>query len=141
MSPLGAHGNRLVLLLVAALVLVGALAIPLSRGSSSPASQVSPATPAIAQLDLAAMALSPDDLAAAGLPGYGEYAGAMLTLEEQAKRTAPDLGLDATAVEASLRAAGFVRRYQRELALSADPGTPEAKPHMSVTSYITQYSS
>jgi hypothetical protein len=110
--------------LVLALLVAGAW--PLA-GAARPLSQA--ATPgaagtpvAGAQPDLAAMALTPADAAAAGLAGYGVVRGDNLTVADAAGLYAAARKGDPAQVQSSLTAAGFREAYRSELGLPLQPG-------------------
>ncbi len=110
--------------LVLALLVAGAW--PLA-GAARPASQA--ATPAAGSApDLAALALTPADLAAAGLPGYGVVRGNDLSLADAAGLYAAARKGDPTQTESTLKAAGFQQAYRSELGLPLQPGN--ARTHL-----------
>jgi hypothetical protein len=91
------------------------------------------------------MALTPVDLDAIGLTGFGQQTSAFLDLEEQAEQLAlaktVDPDVDEEAVVSGLAAAGFQRRYQRQLGLPAHPGAPPSRLRTFVAPYIIEYAS
>jgi arylsulfatase A-like enzyme len=107
------------------------------------ASPVSSAPP----LDLAAMALTPLDLDDIGLTGFGQQSSAFLDLEEQAEQYAlagaamPGLASDTDEVRAALSAAGFQRRYQRQLGRPSRPGAAPSRLRTFVAPYVIEYAS
>src|SRR5215210_4235262 len=107
------------------------------------ASPASPAPP----LDLAAMALTSHDLDGIGLTGFGQQTSAFLDLEQQAEQYAltstatPSLESDADEVRATLSAAGFQRRYQRQLGRLPRPGAPPSRLRTFVAPYVIEYAS
>src|SRR5215212_10115275 len=122
---------------VSLLLLVASLAPGLALGASQPATPV----PVAASLDLAAMALTPIDLDDLGLPGFGQQTSAFLTLDEQVEQVvdAASLNLDAETINAGLAAAGFQRRYQRQLGLPSRPGAPPSRLRTFVAPYVIEY--
>ncbi|MCD6033662.1 MAG: hypothetical protein K0S78_5848, partial [Thermomicrobiales bacterium] len=129
------------LLLVASLVSGPALS-----ASSRIAPLASPG-PAADPLDLAAMTLTPRDLDGIGLTGFGQQSSAFLDLEEQvaqrarADAEATSLDVDADEIRATLIAAGFQRRYQRQLGLPTRPGAPLSRLRTFVAPYVIAYAS
>src|SRR5918995_1226333 len=105
------------------------------------ASPVSSAPP----LDLAAMALTPLDLDDIGLTGFGQQTSAFLGLKEQAEQYAltgaamPSFESDADEVRAALSAAGFQRRYPRQLGRLPRPGAPPSRLRTFVAPYVIEY--
>lgn len=101
------------------------------------------ATRSAESLDLAAMSLSPADLDALGMSGFGIRTSAMLSLDEQAAQAArnENLGLTPDALRPLLEDAGFERRYQRTLALSLRPDDVSSPIQVQVTSYLIEYES
>lgn len=123
------------------------LLVSISSSLASVAGQPFPTTRLAAQhpemLDLAAMSLSPPDLDALGMTGFGIRTSALLSLDEQAAQAArnANLGLTAGVVQQRLEEAGFVRRYQRQLALPQRPDDVSSPVQTQVTSYIIEYAS
>ncbi|MBW3633162.1 MAG: sulfatase [Chloroflexi bacterium] len=133
---------------VAVLVLLlASFAQSMTLGASSRisplASPMASPVPVARALDLAAMALTPSDLDDLGLTGFGQQTSAFLTLEEQVEQlaTAASLGMDADAIGSGLAAAGFQRRYQRQLGLPSRPGAPPSRLHTFVAPYVIEYAS
>ncbi len=120
--------------LVLLLLLIVPSTLPIIPSAALPARAESP-------LDLAAMALSPDDLAAVGMTGFGQRESAVLSLAEQADQAAPGLASDPAAVRLALAQAGFERRYQRELGLPQRLDGASSRLQSFVTSYLLEYSS
>src|SRR5215210_3175457 len=131
------------LVTAALLLLVTGLAPGLALAAPSRISPLASPSPVARTLDLAAMALTPSDLDDLGLPGFGQQTSAFLTLEEQAEQlaSAANLGMDADALGSRLAAAGFQRRYQRQLGLPAHPGARPAQLRTFVAPYIIEYAS
>src|SRR5215218_7123065 len=131
---------------VAALVLLMASLAPgLALAAHSRISPVASPSPVTPTLDLAAMALTPVDLDTIGLTGFGQQTSAFLDLEEQAEQLAlaktVDPDMDEEAVVSGLAAAGFQRRYQRQLGLPVHPGAPPSRLRTFVAPYIIEYAS
>src|SRR5215211_6000312 len=141
------HGHARWSVTAALVLFVLSLAPGLALGPTSRtvplASPVSSAPP----LDLAAMALTPVDLDAIGLTGFGQQTSAFLDLEEQAEQftraraIAPSMDEDLAVAVSGLAAAGFQRRYQRQLGLSAHPGAPPSRLRTFVAPYVIEYAS
>src|SRR5215208_5959221 len=141
------HGHARWSVTAALVLFVLSLAPGLALGPNSrtvpPASPVSSAPP----LDLAAMALTPLDLDDIGLTGFGQQTSAFLGLEQQAEQYAltgaatPGLASDADQVRAALIAAGFQRRYQRQLGRPSRPGAPPSRLRTFVAPYVIEYAS
>ncbi|HEU5433186.1 MAG TPA: hypothetical protein VFU81_16080 [Thermomicrobiales bacterium] len=113
-------GAFLVLALLAAVAwpLVGA-----ARPASQAATPMAAGTPVAAGApDLAALALTPADAAAAGLAGYGVVRGDDLSLADAAGLYAAARHGEPAQVQASLAAAGFREAYRSELGLPLQPG-------------------
>src|SRR5918995_5123350 len=132
----------------AALVLfVLSLGPGLAPGLQSPIVPVASPVSSAPALDLAAMALTPLDLDDIGLTGFGQQPSAFLDLEEQAEHYAlagaamPGLESDADEVRAALSAAGFQRRYQRQLGRLPRPGAPPSRLRTFVAPYVIEYAS
>jgi len=93
------------------------------------------------------MALTPLDLDDIGLTGFGQQSSAFLDLEDQVKHYArpsaamPILDSDANEIRAALSAAGFERRYQRQLGRPSRPGAPPSRLRAFVAPYIVEYAS
>src|ERR671911_1889366 len=132
----------------AALVLfVLSLGPGLAPGLQSPIVPVASPVSSAPALDLAAMALTPLDLDDIGLTGFGQQPSAFLDLEEQAEHYAlagaalPGLASDADEVRAALSAAGFQRRYQRQLGRPSRPESPPSRLRTFVAPYVIEYAS
>jgi N-acetylglucosamine-6-sulfatase len=127
----------------ALLLLVVSLAPGLALAGQSRTSSLASPSPVAGTLDLAAMALTPVDLDDIGLTGFGQQTSAFLTLEEQAEQLAStaNLGMDADALGSRLAAAGFQRRYQRQLSLPAHPGARPSQLRTFVAPYVIEYAS
>ncbi len=130
----------------ALLLLVTSLAPGLALAAHSRISPLASPSPVARTLDLAAMALTPVDLDDIGLTGFGQQTSAFLDLEEQAEQLARagavDPGMDEErAVVSGLAAAGFQRRYQRQLGLPAHPGAPPSRLRTFVAPYVIEYAS
>src|SRR5215217_8501178 len=129
----------------ALLLLVTSLAPGLALAAHSRISPLASPSPVARTLDLVAMALTPVDLDDIGLTGFGQQTSAFLDLEEQAEQVARagavDPGMDADALGSRLAAAGFQRRYQRQLGLPAHPGAPPSRLRTFVAPYVIEYAS
>lgn len=141
-APLVALCLRLRLLLLLLLVL------PLTLGGSAlarPAAQ-EPATPTAGALrtplDLAALTLTPADLAAEGLPGYGLAAGRRYSRDELARTAAEARAGGPTSPTSAdfsqrLADAGWLASYESTLAI-VDESSPDLLRH-SVESFVDHY--
>ena len=116
------------------LLLVIGLTAGLALGTHSRNPMPASPSPGTRTLDLAAMALTPVDLDDIGLTGFGQQTSMFLDLREQAEQLADagvvGPGMDTEAVVSGLNAAGFQRRYQRQLGLPPRPGAspPSSAP-------------
>jgi arylsulfatase A-like enzyme len=128
-------------------LLVTSLVPGLALGALSRISPLATPGPVAATLDLAAMTLTPLDLDDIGLTGFGQQTSAFLDLEEQVEQYAlagtatPALNSDESEIRAALSAAGFQRRYQRQLGRPARPGAPPSRLRTFVAPYIIEYAS
>jgi len=96
-----------------------------------------PATPP--SIDLALLTLTPADLAALQMPGYGVGFGQMSYPDAFIASTAQSRGLPEDQVRATVEGSGFVRRYDSQLYLPADPGAPAGAVGRVVASYVLEF--
>ncbi len=89
-------------------------------------------------LDLAAMALTPDDLAKQDLEGYRVRASEYLDVETTAARSADDLDVEESDLLDELEDAGLLFTYDFTLDL-VDPDDPELVTTNRVRTYISQH--
>src|SRR5918998_2401346 len=129
----------------AAVVLLVVSMVPgLALGAHSRNSPLASPVSSAPTLDLAAMALNPLDLDDVGLTGFGQQTSAFLDLEDQVEHyllttaVMPRPDRDADQVRAALSAAGFERRYQRQLGRLSRPGAPPSRLRAFVAPYITE---
>jgi len=89
--------------------------------------------------DLALLTLTPADLAALQMPGYGVGFGQMSYPEAFIASTAQNRGLPEDQVRTAVEGSGFVRRYDSQLYLPADPGVPAGPVGRIVASYVLEF--
>ena len=127
-----------------AVLLVGLVASdPLASAAAQDASPVASPFTAVAPLDLAAMVLLPADL---DQPGFALESAGFERIELQAAGAAQIAGLPVEEILDRLRAAGFVHRYNLDLARprragDATPGVASGLVGTRITTSITEYTS
>jgi hypothetical protein len=89
--------------------------------------------------DLAAMTLTPTDLEAEGLDGYGVGFGQAMFLDDVITSTTQARGLPESEVRQFYEDAGFVRRYDTFLYLPADESDPAGEAARLVVSYVLEF--
>ena len=89
--------------------------------------------------DLAAMTLTPGDLAAAGLDGYVVADGGTAFADGIIASTAAGRGLSEADVAAVLEGAGLSRRHESALYHPVDPADPESDVDLVVSSYAMEF--
>ena len=91
-------------------------------------------------LDLPAMTLTPADLEAIGLDGYGRFGnGEFRSLDDYVARRAEFLNKSKEEVRAAFEAAGWGGGYVANLGVPAEPGTPESPPSREAFSVVYEY--
>ena len=118
--------------LLGALLVVAAMAGRVAPGAAAARQESEP-------VDLAAMALTPDDAAAGGLDGYGAAYGWLLTPEQEAARTAANRDLPEDEVLDELEDAGLVRVHQTRLALPSQPGNGDSRTVSGFAGYVYEF--
>ena len=113
--------------IVGLLVLAAVFAGPRSGGLAQPGTPAA-SSPNDEWLDLAAMALTPSDLAAEGMGGYAVGFAATLSPAELAEGRARALGRSVREVRAAFGADGLRRAYDAVLEAAAGPAGPAAGP-------------
>jgi hypothetical protein len=91
-------------------------------------------------LNLPAMVLTPGDLEALGLPGFGKYGlGYFARLEGLAGGMADYLGKPAEDVLAFYESVGWRRMYGSNMGVPSDPNAPGSPPSRSAITLIAEY--
>ena len=91
-------------------------------------------------LDLPAMTLTPADIEAVGLTGYGRFAnGFFRSLDEYVALRAEFLNKSEAEVRAALERAGWRRGYVTNLAVPTEPGNPDSPPSREAFSVVYEY--
>lgn len=100
---------------------------------------VQSAPDAVAPIDLAAAALDPDDLDAAGLSGFGQQTSVFFTRWSELSQSEANLGPNASALQSVMAFSGFVRGYERELGLPSRQGVPSSRQRSFVSALLMEF--
>jgi hypothetical protein len=89
--------------------------------------------------DLAAMTLTPGDLAALGLTGYRLDSGLTIYPDAIIENTAANRGLPEAEVRATIEGADLEQRYENYLYLLPEPSDPNAPSTRLIASYVIEF--
>ena len=121
--------------IVVSIVFLLSLLLPAAMATAQDATPA--ASPTAGQpLDLAAMALTPDDV---DIPGLGSWSSQALTLDQEVASRAEYDQKDPAVVRESLVAAGWQRQYQSILAAPEVYGTESSVLAQFVLSYVREF--
>ncbi len=120
--------------LLLGLALVVALTFPLTAEATNQGGA------ADQPFDLPAMTLTPADIEAIGLTGYGRVGnGEFRSLDTYVGRRADFLNLPEAELLSAFEDAGWRQGYVANLGLPAEPGNPESDPRNEAFSVVTEY--